>query len=161
MCVRVFTSTAGLQVRTALRLICHTPVFQFGRTLLMLSVLIGMTACASPTPPPLTPITVQLSFSHQAEIAGLSAADQLNYFAAEGLHVSIVEGGPEVDFIACGGKPASGCVPFLLTGRDCGASSMNQIKSTCLPGGTAVQLTLATAAHPQGHAAQTDVVIGG
>ena len=40
-----------------------------------------------------------LSFAHQAEFAGLYAADQLGYFAAEGLQVTFVEGGPEVDFI--------------------------------------------------------------
>ena len=60
------------------------------------------TACTSPTAPPtstLTPVTVQLSWSHQAEFAGLYAADQLGYFAAEGLQVTFVEGGPEVDFI--------------------------------------------------------------
>jgi NitT/TauT family transport system substrate-binding protein len=50
--------------------------------------------------PTLTPVTVQLSFSHQAEFAGFYAADQLGYYAEEGLAVSFLEGGPEVDFIA-------------------------------------------------------------
>jgi NitT/TauT family transport system substrate-binding protein len=50
--------------------------------------------------PALTPITVQLSWFHQAEFAGFYAADQLGYFREEGLQVSFVEGGPEVDFIA-------------------------------------------------------------
>ena len=52
----------------------------------------------SPSPP--TPVTVQLSFTHQAEFAGLYAADQLGFYAAEGLQVSFQEGGPEVDFHA-------------------------------------------------------------
>jgi NitT/TauT family transport system substrate-binding protein len=53
----------------------------------------------SPTPA-LSPITVQLSWTHQAEFAGLYAAEQQGYFAEEGLQVSFVEGGPEVDFIS-------------------------------------------------------------
>jgi NitT/TauT family transport system substrate-binding protein len=92
MCVRVLTSRASPRVPSALRI-----------ALLALSVLIGMTACASPpqpSTPTLTPVTVQLSWSHQAEFAGLYAADRQGYFAAEGLQVSFVEGGPEVDFIS-------------------------------------------------------------
>jgi NitT/TauT family transport system substrate-binding protein len=71
-------------------------------TFLALILMLGSTACTSPTALPtsaLTPVTVQLSWSHQAEFAGLYAADQLGYFAAEGLQVTFVEGGPEVDFI--------------------------------------------------------------
>ena len=44
-------------------------------------------------------MTIQLSFSHQAEFAGYYAADQLGYYADEGLRVSFVSGGPEADFI--------------------------------------------------------------
>jgi NitT/TauT family transport system substrate-binding protein len=71
---------------------------------LMLSmILFAMTvsACSGSTTPPqaLTPITVQLSFSHQAEFAGLYVADQLGYYAAEGLQVKFLEGGLQVDFI--------------------------------------------------------------
>jgi NitT/TauT family transport system substrate-binding protein len=62
--------------------------------------LLGLAGCApTPTPPP-TPVSVQLSFSHQAEFAGFYAAEQQGYFAAEGLQVSFLEGGPQVDFIA-------------------------------------------------------------
>jgi NitT/TauT family transport system substrate-binding protein len=42
---------------------------------------------------------VQLSWFHQAEFAGLYAAEQLGYFEEEGLQVAFVEGGPDVDFI--------------------------------------------------------------
>ncbi len=61
----------------------------------------SLPACslAGSPPPALRPITVQLSFSHQAEFAGLYAADQQGYYAQEGLAVSFVEGGPEVDSI--------------------------------------------------------------
>ena len=49
--------------------------------------------------PPLTPVTVQLSFLHQAEFAGFYAAEQLDYYEEEGLQVTFIEGGPEVNFI--------------------------------------------------------------
>jgi len=49
--------------------------------------------------PELTPVTVQLSWTHQAEFAGFYAAEQQGYFRDEGLEVNFLEGGPEVDFI--------------------------------------------------------------
>jgi NitT/TauT family transport system substrate-binding protein len=52
------------------------------------------------TPPPITPVSLQLSFVHQAEFAGFYAASEQGYYAAEGLEVTFIEGGPEVDFIA-------------------------------------------------------------
>jgi len=66
------------------------------------SLIVSGAACASTAvpAPTLTPVTVQLSFSHQAEFAGMYASDQLGYFAAEGLQVSFVEGGPTIDFVA-------------------------------------------------------------
>ena len=57
----------------------------------------------------LTPITVQPSWLHQAEFAGLYAADQLGYFKDEGLEITFLEGGPEVDFIA---PVLNGCAQF-------------------------------------------------
>jgi NitT/TauT family transport system substrate-binding protein len=64
---------------------------------------IGFLAACSPlaTPaPPLTPITVQLQWTHQAEFAGLYAADQNGYYAEEGLAVTFLPGGTNVDHIA-------------------------------------------------------------
>ena len=81
----------------------QSPQHRFYR--LSLGILLSVTwlaACslgATPTQA-LTPITVQLSWLHQAEFAGLYAADQLGYFKDEGLEVSFLEGGAEVDFIA-------------------------------------------------------------
>ncbi len=69
----------------------------------LVSVLICLgviSACSPAAPTPiLTPVTVQLSWTHQAEFAGFYAAEQQGYFRDEGLKVSFLEGGPEVDFI--------------------------------------------------------------
>lgn len=66
-----------------------------------LLLLTGVSACApASAPPDLTPVSVQLSWLHQAQFAGLYAAEQQGYYADEGLDVSFVEGGPEVDFIS-------------------------------------------------------------
>ena len=72
------------------------------RAALHLILAMGLSACGQTVPPTpaLMPITVQLSFLHQAEFAGFYAAEQQGYFAAEGLQVSFLEGGPQVDFIA-------------------------------------------------------------
>ncbi len=57
-------------------------------------------ACsAAASAPDLTPVTVQLSWTHQAEFAGFYAAQEQGYFQEEGLKVTFLEGGPEVDFI--------------------------------------------------------------
>ena len=66
-----------------------------------LGVMIGLSACALvaiPTPA-LTPITVQLAWTHQAQFAGFYAADQNGDYAAEGLSVTFLEGGPNVDLL--------------------------------------------------------------
>jgi NitT/TauT family transport system substrate-binding protein len=57
-------------------------------------------ACAQPaTTPSLTPVTVQLAWTHQAQFAGFYAADQNGDYAAEGLSVTFLEGGPNVDLL--------------------------------------------------------------
>ena len=69
---------------------------------LLVCLIFGLAACGPviSTKQALTPITVQLSWTHQSEFAGLYAAEQQGYFAEEGLQVSFMEGGPEVDFIS-------------------------------------------------------------
>ncbi len=47
----------------------------------------------------LTPITVQLLWTHNAEFAGFYAADQNGYYADEGLAVTLREGGLKVDYL--------------------------------------------------------------
>ena len=70
------------------------------RLVLLLPLFLSLSGCSQTTSGgQLTPITVQLSFTHQAEFAGFYAADQLGYYAEEGLKISFIEGGPQVDFI--------------------------------------------------------------
>ena len=47
----------------------------------------------------LTSVTVQLRWTHNAQFAGVYAAEQNGYYAAEGLAVTLVEGGANMDFI--------------------------------------------------------------
>src|SRR5215208_1726745 len=68
--------------------------------LLMIVLALNLSTCSKQaTKAALIPLTVQLSWSHQAEFAGFYAAEQQGYYADEGLQVSFLEGGPDVDFI--------------------------------------------------------------
>jgi NitT/TauT family transport system substrate-binding protein len=72
---------------------------------LFLISLMPISACSTAaSAPDLVPVTVQLSWTHQAEFAGFYAAEQQGYFRDAGLKVTFLEGGPEVDFI----KPVVG-----------------------------------------------------
>ena len=69
---------------------------------IILSVMLILSACAPPaaTTPPLTPVTVQLAWTHLPQFAGMYAADQRGTYAAEGLAVTFIEGGSKVDKLA-------------------------------------------------------------
>lgn len=67
---------------------------------LVLGLITGMVACAPRATPALMPVTVQLQWTHQAQFAGLYAADQMGYYAAEGLAVTFLPGGSNVDNLA-------------------------------------------------------------
>ena len=74
------------------------------------------TGCAAtPSPPPLTPVKVQLRWTHQAQFAGFYAADQLGYSDDEGLAVTFVEGGPNIEPI---GATLDGQAQFGIGGAD-------------------------------------------
>jgi NitT/TauT family transport system substrate-binding protein len=76
----------------------NTLAHKFLPLLFILSLTTGLSACARAAPtPPLTPITVQLTWTHSAQFAGFYAADQNGDYAAEGLTVTFIEGGPTVD----------------------------------------------------------------
>ena len=65
---------------------------------LISSLVLVLSACGSATKvAALTPVIVQLKWLHQAQFAGLYAAEQNGYYAVEGLKVSFIEGGPTVD----------------------------------------------------------------
>ena len=64
---------------------------------------------------PLTPITVQLAWTHYSQFAGLYAADQNNYYADEGLKVSFIEGGAKVNKID---PIVNGTAQFGITSPD-------------------------------------------
>ena len=70
--------------------------------LVLTSLAFGLIGCKTVAPPEQTliPVTVQLSWTNQAEFSGLYAAEQRGYFAEEGLQVSFVEGGPQINFIS-------------------------------------------------------------
>jgi NitT/TauT family transport system substrate-binding protein len=85
-------------------------------TKLGLSLLIGLAACAPPASAiTLTPITVQLSWTHQAQFGGWYDADQKGYYAQAGLAVRFREGGPNVDALAL---VLDGTVQFGLAKAD-------------------------------------------
>ncbi len=57
-----------------------------------------ITACSAVTPTrALTPVTVQLKWTHTAQFGGFYAADQNGYYTEEGLDVTFIEGGPNID----------------------------------------------------------------
>jgi NitT/TauT family transport system substrate-binding protein len=74
-----------------------------------------VTAACSVQPPALEPVTVQLRWYHQAQFAGFYVADQQGYYADEGLQVSFIEGGPEIDLQA---GVLDGSVQFSITGPE-------------------------------------------
>lgn len=88
---------------------------RFDVLLVLLTLII--TACApaaTPAPPP-TPITVQFAWTHQSIFAGFYAADQQGFYAAEGLPVTFVEGGANVDSMT---SVLDGTAQFGVTGAD-------------------------------------------
>lgn len=76
---------------------------------------LGLPACEQARKPALTPVTVQLRWTHQAQFAGLYAADQLGYYAAEGLAVTLLQGGNEVDLLV---PVLTGTASFGVAGAD-------------------------------------------
>jgi NitT/TauT family transport system substrate-binding protein len=68
--------------------------------LLIVFLIAGQPACNPKASKTITPIMVQLSWSHWAEFAGLYAADQNGYYAAERLAVTFIQGGSNVNNLA-------------------------------------------------------------
>ncbi len=70
------------------------------RSVFTLLFLAAVSACGTTTPPPLTPITVQFDWFHSAQFAGFYAAEQNGDYTNEGLAVTFIEGGPNIDSLA-------------------------------------------------------------
>jgi NitT/TauT family transport system substrate-binding protein len=83
----------------------------------LLLVFVALSSCG-PAPtrtPSLTPITIQLAWTHQAQFAGMYAADLNGYYRDEGLAVTFLEGGSGMDPIA---EVLSGAVQFGISSAD-------------------------------------------
>lgn len=66
----------------------------------LLIAAVVLSACTpTPAPPPLTPVTIQFLWTYTNTFAGYFAADQNGYYAAEGLKVTFLQGGPKVDYL--------------------------------------------------------------
>jgi signal transduction histidine kinase len=85
------------------------------RLALYLVIVLLFAACGPKPTPALTPVTVQLAWTHQAQFAGFYAAEQNGYYAAEGLAVTFVEGGPGADPI---GTMLAGAAQFGISASD-------------------------------------------
>ena len=85
-------------------------------SLILLALVAGAPACSRAKPPStLTPVTIQLLWTHINTFAGYYAADQKGYYAAEGLAVTFREGGPKVDYLT---EVANGTSQFGDGGSD-------------------------------------------
>jgi len=79
-------------------------------------VVLSLTACQTgSSTPDLIPITLQLNWLHSAQFAGFYAADQNGDYAREGLAVTFIEGGPDVDSLT---PVVDGTAQFGLAGGD-------------------------------------------
>ena len=86
------------------------------RPFICLVSLIAFSACSSsPATQKLTPVTVQLRWTHQSQFAGFYAAEQNGDYAAEGLAVTFLEGGPDMDIHA---SVKDGRAQFGVAGAD-------------------------------------------
>lgn len=87
--------------------------------IIFLIMLFGAALIASCAPKdevqPTETITVQLAWTHQAQFAGLYFAAHNGYYAAEGLEVSFVQGGPQADPLT---PVLDGSAHFGIVGAD-------------------------------------------
>ena len=98
-------------------------------------------ATAAPTAAALTTVSLQLQWAPQAQFAGYFAADREGYFAAQGLKVNLVPGGPTVDNQTVGSDPNGpeftvAWVPKVLVLRDKGQSDLVDIAQVFQRSGT-------------------------
>src|SRR6266542_1661910 len=87
-----------------------------GWFILLILLALYLSACSQgAAPAALTPVTMQLSWTHQAQFAGFYAADAHGEYAAEGLAVTFIQGGPS---IPPSEQVLKGAAQFGVTGAD-------------------------------------------
>lgn len=72
--------------------LCHHSLWSLGCLLGLL-----LTGCVRAQPAELTPITVQLQWIHDPQFSGFYVAEQLGYYAEEGLQVTLLEAGRQIN----------------------------------------------------------------
>ena len=87
-------------------------------------------SAASQAPAELTPVSLQLQWTPQAQFAGYFAAKEQGYFEAAGLDVTILDGGPTVVPQQVGSAPDGpeftiSWVPKVLQAREAGSDLVN------------------------------------
>src|ERR1035437_844606 len=101
-------------------------------TLIVLAVctaLVAGTASASPKSAKLTKITLQLKWVPQAQFAGYYAASLMGFYKAQGLDVTLKNGGPNIipETVVASGLAQFGVdwLPSLLAARDANTPLVN------------------------------------
>jgi NitT/TauT family transport system substrate-binding protein len=93
------------------------------------AVLIAGTASASPRSAKLTKVTLQLKWVPQAQFAGYYAASLKGFYKAQGLDVTLKNGGPNIipETVVASGQAQFGVdwLPSLLAARDANTSLVN------------------------------------
>lgn len=113
------------------------PIIAVGATGLLLAASLGTTAQAQD----LTPVSVVLQWVPQAQFAGYYAAKEQGFWEAQGLDVTIVDGGPDVAPQVVGSDPngpefATSWVPRVLAVVDQGQSDLVNIAQIFQRSGT-------------------------
>jgi ABC-type nitrate/sulfonate/bicarbonate transport system substrate-binding protein len=81
----------------------------------LICLVIFLNGCRKPASTVLDPIIIQLTWTHNAQFAGMYAADQLGYYSTEGLKVTFLQGGPGLAPIEV---VRSGAARFGVTSAD-------------------------------------------
>jgi NitT/TauT family transport system substrate-binding protein len=93
------------------------------------ATLVAGTASASPRAAKLTKVTLQLKWVPQAQFAGYYAASLKGFYKAQGLDVTLKNGGPNIvpETVVASGQAEFGVdwLPSLLSARDQGTSLVN------------------------------------
>jgi NitT/TauT family transport system substrate-binding protein len=104
-------------------------------------VMVGLAAACQPAAPATTAVSLQLQWAPQAQFAGYFAAKEEGYYAAEGLDVTILDGGPDV-IPQVVGSDSNGpeftisWLPKVLEVRDKGQSDLVNIAQVFQRSGT-------------------------